>query len=65
MRARAGKTTVPKRPRRKQGGFTVYTREAEAFADIYPQAGGTRVDYYAQSNDTNALRRRAAAATCL
>lgn len=50
---------------RKQGGFTVYTREAESFADIYPQAGGTHVDYYAQKNDTNALRRRAAAATCL
>ena len=27
---------------RKQGGFTVYTREAESFADIYPQSGGTR-----------------------
>ncbi|MBF8723093.1 hypothetical protein [Pseudomonas guariconensis] len=50
---------------RKQGGFTVYTREAESFADVYPQAGGTRVDYYAQGKDTNALRRRAAAATCL
>ncbi|MCO7515777.1 hypothetical protein NJF44_10360 [Pseudomonas guariconensis] len=51
--------------RRKQGGFTVYTREAESFADIYPQAGGTRVDYYAQKQDSTALRRRAAAATCL
>ena len=30
---------------RKQGGLTVYTREAEAFVDVYPQAGGTRVDY--------------------
>lgn len=50
---------------RKQGGFTVYTREAESFADIYPQSGGTRVDYYAQNSDTMALRRRAAAATCL
>ncbi|MDR6715276.1 hypothetical protein J2W83_004916 [Pseudomonas hunanensis] len=50
---------------RAQGGFTVYTREAESFADIYPDAGGTRVDYYAQKTDTPALRRRAAAATCL
>ena len=50
---------------RKQGGFTVYTRDAESFADIYPQSGGTRVDYYAQNNDSMALRRRAAAATCL
>lgn len=47
---------------RKQGGFTVYTREAQAFADVYPEAGSTRVDYYAQQGDP---RRRAAAATCL
>jgi len=50
---------------REQGGLTVYTREAEAFVDVYPQAGGTRVDYYAQKNDDVALQRRAAAATCL
>lgn len=50
---------------RKQRGFTVYTREAEAFVDVYPQAGGTRVDYYAQKSDGVALQRRAAAATCL
>ncbi len=50
---------------RKQGGLTVYTREAEAFVDVYPQAGGTRVDYYAQKHDGVALQRRAAAATCL
>ncbi len=50
---------------RKPGGFTVYTREAESFADIYAQAGGTHVDYYAQKNDSVALRRKAAAATCL
>ncbi|MCO7518346.1 MULTISPECIES: hypothetical protein [unclassified Pseudomonas] len=50
---------------RKQGGFTVYTREAESFVDVYAQAGGTRVDYYAQKNDGVALQRRAAAATCL
>ncbi|HEK1011032.1 hypothetical protein [Pseudomonas sp. NPDC012596] len=50
---------------RKQGGLTVYTREAESFVDVYPQGGGTRVDYYAQKNDSVALQRRAAAATCL
>ncbi|POG02751.1 hypothetical protein BGP82_15640 [Pseudomonas putida] len=50
---------------RKQGGFTVYTREGEAFVDVYPQSGGTRVDYYAKQNDGVALQRRAAAATCL
>ncbi|WBM34762.1 MULTISPECIES: hypothetical protein [Pseudomonas] len=50
---------------RKQGGLTVYTREAEAFVDVYPQAAGTRVDYYAQKRDGVALQRRAAAATCL
>lgn len=50
---------------RKQGGFTVHTREAESFVDIYPQAAGTRVDYYAQKSDSMALRRKAAAATCL
>ena len=50
---------------RKQGGFTVYTREAESFVDVYAQAGGTRVDYYARQDDGMALRRRAAAATCL
>ncbi|MHC6226129.1 hypothetical protein ACYU03_15390 [Pseudomonas sp. X10] len=50
---------------RKQGGFTIYTREAESFADVYPQAGGTRVDYYAQKTNSIALRRKAAAATCL
>ena len=43
----------------------MYTRDAESFADIYPQAGGTRVDYYAQKDDSVALRRKAAAATCL
>ncbi|MFK3772320.1 hypothetical protein [Pseudomonas sp. NPDC089406] len=50
---------------RKAGGFTVYTREAESFVDVYAQAGGTRVDYYAQKDDMTAQRRRAAAATCL
>ncbi|WP_412460211.1 hypothetical protein ACK2SD_15170 [Pseudomonas sp. SC11] len=50
---------------RKAGGFTVYTREAESFVDVYPQAGGTRVDYYAQKSDMIALQRKAAAATCL
>lgn len=50
---------------REQGGVTVYTREAESFVDVYEQAGGTRVDYYAQHNDSMSLQRRAAAATCL
>ncbi|MBC3410629.1 MULTISPECIES: hypothetical protein [Pseudomonas] len=50
---------------RKTGGFTVYTREAESFVDVYAQAGGTRVDYYAQKDDQVALQRKAAAATCL
>ncbi|MFV3402446.1 hypothetical protein ACNFIC_00635 [Pseudomonas sp. NY15463] len=50
---------------RKAGGFTVYTREAESFVDVYAQAGGTRIDYYAQKDDQMSLRRRAAAATCL
>ncbi|QXH53621.1 hypothetical protein KSS94_11090 [Pseudomonas fakonensis] len=50
---------------RKAGGFTVYTREAESFVDVYAQAGGTRVDYYAQKQDLTAQRRRGAAATCL
>ncbi|MCT8165559.1 MULTISPECIES: hypothetical protein [unclassified Pseudomonas] len=50
---------------RAQGGLTVYTRGAESFVDVYPQAGGTHVDYYAKQNDGVALQRRAAAATCL
>lgn len=50
---------------RKGGGLTVYTREAESFVDVYPQAGATRIDYYAQKNDMVALQRKAAAATCL
>lgn len=50
---------------RKTGGFTVYTRGAESFVDVYAQAGGTRVDYYAQKDDQVALQRKAAAATCL
>ena len=50
---------------RPQGGFTVYTREAETFVDVYPQAGGVQVDYYAQKNDGVSLQHRAAAATCL
>lgn len=49
----------------KQGGFTVYTREAESFADIQPQGGNTAVSYYAKHNDSVALRRMAALATCL
>ncbi|MBF4207045.1 hypothetical protein EI533_04800 [Pseudomonas donghuensis] len=49
----------------KQGGFTVYTREAESFADIRAQGGSTAVSYYAKNNDSVALRRMAALATCL
>ncbi|MDD1017187.1 hypothetical protein [Pseudomonas rubra] len=49
----------------KQGGFTVYTREAESFADIRAQGGSTAVSYYAKHNDNVALRRMAALATCL
>ncbi|MBA1200573.1 hypothetical protein G7009_02015 [Pseudomonas capeferrum] len=50
---------------REQGGFTVHSRDAESFVDIVPKSAGTRVDYYAQKNDSMALRRKAAAATCL
>ncbi|MDZ5603853.1 hypothetical protein SJI00_13805 [Pseudomonas sp. RP23018S] len=50
---------------RKGGGFTVYTREAQAFVDIYPKGAGTHVDFYAQQQDSTALRRKAGAATCL
>lgn len=50
---------------RKQGGFTVYTREAETFVDVYPQDGGTRIDYYTHNDNGVSLQRRAAAATCL
>ncbi|MCW2272135.1 hypothetical protein [Pseudomonas sp. JUb96] len=49
----------------KQGGFTVYTREAESFADIQFQGATSAVSYYAQKNDSVALRRMAALATCL
>lgn len=50
---------------RKGGGFTVYTREAQAFVDVYTQAGGTRVDFYAQQQNNMTLWRKASAATCL
>lgn len=49
----------------KQGGFTVYTREAESFADLRAQGGSTAISYYAKHNDSVALRRMAALATCL
>ncbi|MGH8382251.1 hypothetical protein [Pseudomonas sp.] len=49
----------------KQGGFTVYTREAESFADIRSQGASTAVSYYAKKDDSVALRRMAALATCL
>ncbi|QBF26303.1 hypothetical protein EXN22_11590 [Pseudomonas tructae] len=49
----------------KQGGFTVYTREAEFFADIRGDTGRTIVSYYATSHDDLSRRRIAALATCL
>lgn len=50
----------------KNGQMTVYTRGAESFADLVPQGTGTSVSYYAaQPDDSVALRRLAAMATCL
>lgn len=49
----------------KVGGYTVYTRSAESFADIRGQASGTTVSYYATQDDWVAKRRLAALATCL
>ncbi|WP_025804161.1 hypothetical protein [Pseudomonas chlororaphis] len=49
----------------KVGGYTVYTRSAESFADIRGQASGTTVNYYATQDDWVAKRRLAALATCL
>ncbi|ATR83689.1 MULTISPECIES: hypothetical protein [Pseudomonas] len=49
----------------KQGGFTVYTRGAESFADIQSQGAASRVNYYAVKPDAVAQRRMAALATCL
>ncbi|OLF55327.1 hypothetical protein [Pseudomonas chlororaphis] len=47
------------------GGYTVYTRSAESFADIRGQASGTVVNYYAIQDNWIAKRRLAALATCL
>ncbi|AKA25419.1 hypothetical protein PCL1606_39700 [Pseudomonas chlororaphis] len=47
------------------GGYTVYTRSAESFADIRGQVSGTSVNYYAVRDDWVAKRRLAALATCL
>lgn len=50
----------------KAGQQTVYTRGAEAFADLLPQGTGTAVSYYAkQPDDAAAMRRLAMLATCL
>ncbi|WP_372438419.1 hypothetical protein ACCM60_10310 [Pseudomonas chlororaphis subsp. aureofaciens] len=49
----------------KVGGYTVYTRSAESFADIRGQASGTTVSYYATQDNWVAKRRLAALATCL
>lgn len=49
----------------KVGGYTVYTRSAESFADIRGQASGTTVNYYATQDNWVAKRRLAALATCL
>ena len=50
----------------KDGGMTVYTRGAESFADLTPQGTGTSVSYYAaKPDDSVAMRRMAAMATCL
>ena len=50
----------------KNGGMTVYTRGGESFADLVPQGTGTSVSYYAaKPDDSVAMRRMAAMATCL
>ena len=50
----------------KSGQLTVYTRNAESFADLLPQGTGTAVSYYAkQPDDSFAMRRLAMLATCL
>lgn len=47
------------------GGYTVYTRSAEVFADIKAEASGTTVHYYAIKDGYVSKRRLAALATCL
>jgi len=48
-----------------KGGFTVYTRSSEYFADVMTAASGTTVNYYVTHNDAFAERRLAGLATCL
>ncbi|WP_095108474.1 hypothetical protein [Pseudomonas sp. Irchel 3E20] len=47
------------------GGYTVYTVAAKYFVDVHGEAGATRVNYYAGTDDWPAKRRLAALATCL
>ena len=49
----------------KDGQITVYTRDAESFADLVPHGTGTSVSYYMTRDDSAARRRLAALATCL
>lgn len=49
----------------KAGGFTVYTREAESFADVRALSAQTDVKYYAVRQDAVAQRRLAGLATCM
>jgi hypothetical protein len=47
------------------GGFTVYTRGGEYFADVQSAGAGASVKYYATEEAMPAKRRLAALATCL
>ncbi|MNO92386.1 hypothetical protein D3C76_839580 [compost metagenome] len=49
----------------KSGGFTVYTRSAEYFADIGGAQAATTVSYYATEDSETAQLRLAALATCM
>jgi hypothetical protein len=49
----------------KAGGYTVYSRSAESFADIRMQASTTTINYYATQDSFVSKRRLAALATCL
>lgn len=48
-----------------KGGFTVYTRSAEYFADVQSAATGTTINYYVAKDDALTERRLASLATCL
>ena len=50
---------------REAGVYTVHVRDADAFVDVRPHAGGSQIDFYARQQDGAALQRRATAATCL